>query len=31
MQTDGWWSAPAGLTNKSIKRGILKEMLATKF
>jgi glutamate-1-semialdehyde 2,1-aminomutase len=31
MQTDGWWSAPAGLTNKAIKRGILKEMLATKF
>ena len=31
MQTDGWWWAPAGLTNKAIKRGILKEMLATKF
>jgi len=31
MQADGWWWAPAGLTNKAIKRGILKEMLATKF
>ncbi len=31
MQNDGWWWAPAGLTNKGIKRGILKEMLATKF
>ena len=31
MQNDGWWWAPAGLTNKAIKRGILKEMLATKF
>jgi glutamate-1-semialdehyde 2,1-aminomutase len=31
MHADGWWWAPAGLTNKAIKRGILKEMLATKF
>lgn len=31
MQADGWWWAPAGLTNKAIKRSILKEMLALKF
>jgi glutamate-1-semialdehyde 2,1-aminomutase len=28
MQADGWWWDDAGLTNKSIKRGILREMLA---
>jgi glutamate-1-semialdehyde 2,1-aminomutase len=31
MQTNAWWWAPAGLTNKAIKRGILKEMLTMKF
>ncbi|CAN7276043.1 aminotransferase class III-fold pyridoxal phosphate-dependent enzyme [Variovorax sp. LjRoot290] len=28
MQADGWWWDDAGLTNKSIKREILREMLA---
>jgi len=28
MQADGWWWEVPGLTNKAIKRGILKEMLA---
>ena len=28
MQADGWWWADAALTDKSIKRGVLKEMLA---
>lgn len=31
MQADGWWWAGAGLTNKSIKRGILREMLALRW
>jgi glutamate-1-semialdehyde 2,1-aminomutase len=31
MHNDGWWWAPPGLTNKAIKRGVLKEMLATRF
>jgi len=31
MQQDGWWSAPAELSNKSIKRRILRDMLALKF
>jgi glutamate-1-semialdehyde 2,1-aminomutase len=28
MERDGWWWAGAGLSNKSIKRGILREMIA---
>jgi glutamate-1-semialdehyde 2,1-aminomutase len=28
MREDGWWWADAALTNKAIKRGILREMLA---
>jgi glutamate-1-semialdehyde 2,1-aminomutase len=31
MQADGWWWQKAGMTNKSIKRQLLKEMLAAKF
>ncbi|MDB5803128.1 MAG: aminotransferase class-III [Betaproteobacteria bacterium] len=31
MQRDGWWWAPAGLTNKAIKRRILKEMVEHRF
>lgn len=31
MQADGWWWDGAGLTNKSIKRGILREMLALRW
>jgi glutamate-1-semialdehyde 2,1-aminomutase len=31
MQQDGWWWSDIGLTNKSIKRRILREMLAVKF
>jgi len=31
MQTDGWWWHSPTLTNKSIKRGLLREMLAKKF
>jgi glutamate-1-semialdehyde 2,1-aminomutase len=27
MQGDGWWWAPPGLTNKAIRRRILREML----
>ncbi len=27
MHEDGWWWTPPGLTNKSIRRGILKEMI----
>jgi glutamate-1-semialdehyde 2,1-aminomutase len=25
MQSDGWWWSPQGLTNKAIRRAILKE------
>ncbi|MBC7938814.1 MAG: aminotransferase class III-fold pyridoxal phosphate-dependent enzyme [Chitinophagaceae bacterium] len=28
MQDDGWWWAGGGLTNKGIRRGLLREMLA---
>ncbi|HEX4326189.1 MAG TPA: aminotransferase class III-fold pyridoxal phosphate-dependent enzyme [Burkholderiales bacterium] len=31
MQRDGWWWAPAGLSNKAIKRRILKEMVEHRF
>ena len=31
MKADGWWWHDASLTNKSIRRQILKEMLARKF
>jgi glutamate-1-semialdehyde 2,1-aminomutase len=31
MQQSGWWWSEEGLTNKSIKRRILREMLAAKF
>jgi glutamate-1-semialdehyde 2,1-aminomutase len=31
MKRDGWWWRSASLTNKKIRRQILKEMLATKF
>jgi glutamate-1-semialdehyde 2,1-aminomutase len=31
MKQDGWWWRDASLTNKGIKRRILKEMLAVKF
>jgi glutamate-1-semialdehyde 2,1-aminomutase len=31
MQADGWWWQDATLTNKAIKRSILKEMLSIKF
>ncbi len=31
MQDDGWWSAPDTLTNRSIKRQILREMLRARF
>ncbi len=31
MQSDGWWWANSALTNKSIKRRVLKEMIATRF
>jgi len=31
MQQSGWWWSEAALTNKSIKRRILREMLAAKF
>jgi len=31
MQADGWWWQDAQLTNRSIRRGILREMLAARF
>jgi glutamate-1-semialdehyde 2,1-aminomutase len=31
MKRDGWWWSKSGVTNKDIKRQILKEMLAGKF
>jgi glutamate-1-semialdehyde 2,1-aminomutase len=31
MKRDGWWWHEASLTNKAIKRQILKEMLAERF
>ena len=31
MESDGWWWASPALTNKSIRRGILREMLAQRF
>jgi glutamate-1-semialdehyde 2,1-aminomutase len=31
MERDGWWWSDAALTNKSIKRGILREMIAQRF
>ncbi len=31
MQRDGWWWAPEQLTNKAIRRQILKEMLQTRW
>ena len=31
MQADGWWHAAPALTNKSIRRGLLREMLAHRF
>ena len=29
MRGDGWWSTPEGLTNKAIKRQVLREMIST--
>jgi glutamate-1-semialdehyde 2,1-aminomutase len=31
MQEDGWWWAGPKLTNKSIRRGLLKEMLQARW
>jgi glutamate-1-semialdehyde 2,1-aminomutase len=31
MQADGWWWQDAGLTNKAIRRGLLREMLRQRF
>jgi glutamate-1-semialdehyde 2,1-aminomutase len=31
MQQDGWWSSNPAMTNKSIRRGIVKEMIAHRF
>jgi glutamate-1-semialdehyde 2,1-aminomutase len=31
MLRDGWWWAPAGATNKSVRRTILRELLRAKF
>ncbi len=31
MQRDGWWWSDAALTDRSIKRGILREMLSQRF
>ena len=31
MRDDGWWMRPAGLTDKSIRKRVLREMLSTRF
>ena len=31
MQADGWWWTDAALTDKTIKRGLLREMLKARF
>jgi len=31
MQSDGWWWADSALTNRGIRRGVLREMLAKRF
>jgi len=31
MQADGWWWQAPGLSDKAIRRGILREMLAQRF
>jgi glutamate-1-semialdehyde 2,1-aminomutase len=31
MQADGWWWEEPGLTNRGIRRGILREMLRQRF
>ena len=31
MQADGWWWQDAGLTNKTIRRGVLRELLRHRF
>jgi len=31
MQADGWWWQDAALTNKAIKRGVLRELLRQAF
>jgi glutamate-1-semialdehyde 2,1-aminomutase len=31
MERDGWWWADPAASNRSIKRGILREMLAQRF
>jgi glutamate-1-semialdehyde 2,1-aminomutase len=31
MERDGWWWEAPGLTNRRIRRGILHEILATRF
>jgi glutamate-1-semialdehyde 2,1-aminomutase len=31
MERDGWWWRDAALSNKSIRRGILREMIAQRF
>jgi glutamate-1-semialdehyde 2,1-aminomutase len=31
MAADGWWWQGAGLSDKTIKRGLLREMLAQRF
>ena len=31
MRDGGWWHTPEGLTNKTIKRRVLRELLKAKF
>jgi len=31
MRQDGWWDAPAGLADKAIRRGVLREALAVRW
>jgi glutamate-1-semialdehyde 2,1-aminomutase len=31
MRADGWWWADAALSNRAIRRGILREMISQRF
>jgi glutamate-1-semialdehyde 2,1-aminomutase len=30
MRADGWWSTPAGVTSRSIRRQVLRELVAAR-
>jgi hypothetical protein len=31
MRNDGWWLADAGISNKQIRRSVLREMVGQRF